>query len=482
MLAGLDAAAGAAGLHPGLPLVDARAILQGLKTVTGDPPGDAAALERLTGWCGRYSPWTTPESAPAETIGGAGGLWLDVSGCAHLFGGEPALLGDLTARLGAAGYTARAGLADTPGAAWAAARFPTGEAAGRPGWTIVPEGGARAFLAPLPTAALRIAPETVAALDALGLRTVGAVLDLPRASVAARFGSALAARLDAALGDAGEPLSPDAPAEPHFARLGFAEPIATADDIAAALERLLARLACGLARRRRGARRVVLTLFEPDGAFHRFVVGTSRPSRDTGHLARLFAEPLAGLQTAFGIEAMTLAAPETDCQGAAQTTFEDGRTGAGDPGAGALIDRLANRLGPARVVRLAARESHVPERAVAARPALRAAGRAGAAAWPAAPRPLRLLVRPEPIEAVAPIPDDPPLMFRWRRVLHRVSRAEGPERIAPEWWRAPETDDAAALRDYYRIEDSEGRRFWLYREGLYRPGAAPAWFLHGLFG
>ena len=187
----------------------------------------------------------------------------------------------------------------------------------------MPAAGARAFLAPQPVAALRCAPETAAALEALGLRTVGAVLDLPRASLAARFGSELAARLDAALGTTGEPLSPDAPIGPHFVRLGFAEPIATSDDTAAALARLLADLARGLARRQRGARRLMLTLFEPNGAVHRFVVGASRPSRDAGQLARLFAEALAGFEIAFGIEAMTLAAPETDCQGAVQTAFED---------------------------------------------------------------------------------------------------------------------------------------------------------------
>ena len=554
VLAGLDAAAAAAGLHPGLPLADARAILPGLETVAADPPGETEALGRLAGWCGRYSPWTTPETPVSKTStpragagaggragdragdradDGAGAIWLDVGGCAHLFGGEAALLADLVGRLEAAGYAARAGLADTPGAAWAAARFAPDVAAARfapggaaarfapggaaarlapektadgPGWTIVPEGGARGFLAPLPVAALRIAPETATALDALGLRSIGAVAGLPRASLAARFGGAIAARLDAALGVVGEPLSPDAPAAPDFARLGFAEPIGRADDIAAALDHLLARLARGLARRRRGARRLVLTLFEPNGAFHRLAVGTSRPSRDTSHLARLFAEPLAGLQIAFGVESMTLAAPETERQGAAQARLEDagadlrgGHRGEGggegggegeDEGAGALIDRLANRLGAARVVRPAARESHIPERAVVFRPALRAAARSPAlraaartdAAWPASPRPLRLLIRPEPIEAVAPIPDDPPVMFRWRRVLHRVARAEGPERIAPEWWRAPEVEDAAVLRDYYRIEDTEGRRFWLYREGLYRPGTTPAWFLHGLFG
>ena len=251
MLAGLDAAATAAGLYPGLPLADAKAILPRLETVTGDPAGDAKALNQLAGWCNRYSPWTTPETPLLEAIDGAGALWLDVSGCAHLFGGEAALLCDLIDRLVAAGHAARAGLANTPGAAWAAARFAPDAVADEPGATIVPEGGGCSFLAPLPVAALRIAPETVTTLDALGLRSIATLLDLPRASLTERFGDTLVARLDAALGIVGEPLSPNTPRSPHFARLGFAEPIATADNIASALERLLADLASGLARRER---------------------------------------------------------------------------------------------------------------------------------------------------------------------------------------------------------------------------------------
>ncbi len=476
VLAGVDAAAAAAGLAPGLPLADARAILPGLESRPGDPPGDEAALARLARWCNRYTPWTAPETRTGESVDGTGAIWLDVSGCAHLFGGEARLAAGLIDRLGRTGYTAAAGLADTPGAAWAAARF----TAGAPGWTIVPRGGGRAFLADLPVAALRILPETAAALDTLGLRSIGALLDLPRAGLAKRFGGEVAARLDAALGAACEPLSPDVPATPDFARLEFAEPIGRTEDIAAAVARLLADLADGLARRQRGARRLALTLFEPDENVHRFAVGTSRPSRDAGHLARLFAEKLSGFRAVVGIEEMTLAAPETDCLEGVQMVFEGSLEAVRDDDAGALIDRLANRLGPARVVRLTARDSHIPERAVRALPALRAAA-AAAAAWPAGPRPLRLFDRPEPIEAIAPLPDDPPVMFRWRRLRRHIRRVEGPERIAPEWWRMPTLDEAAALRDYYRVEDTEGRRYWLYRQGLYRPGTAPRWFLHGLF-
>ena len=441
-------------------------------------PADAAAetgaLERLAGWCGRYSPWTAPVPTAGGTPDGTGAIWLDIAGCAHLCGGEAAFAGDLIGRLAAAGYEARAAIADTPGIAWAVCRFATDDAARS---RIVARGEGHRALAPLPVAALRLAPETAASLDSLGLRTVASLLDLPRGAIADRFGSEVAARLDAALGVVNEPIVPAVPATPRFARIDFAEPIGRAEDIAAALDRLLGDLVRDLALGGLGVRRLVLSLFEPAGDPHRLAVGTGKPSRDAGHLAALFAAPMESFETVYGIEAMTLTAPVTEPLDPRQAAFHEERTG-GDTDA--LIDRLANRLGGGRVIRFAPRESHIPERATIATPALDAPVEPSAA-WPAPPRPIRLLAPPEPIEAVAPVPDDPPVMFRWRRVRRRVVRAEGPERIAPEWWRKPDTGDASGLRDYYRVEDEDGRRYWLYREGLYRPDVPPAWFLHGLF-
>ncbi len=439
-----------------------------------DPAAESRALERLAGWCGRYSPWTAPGPAGGGAPDGSGAIWLDITGCDRLFGGEAALAADLAGRLGASGYEARAAIADTPGAAWAVCRFATDDAART---QIVPRGDLRRALAPLPVAALRLAPETVASLDSLGLRTVASLLGLPRGAIADRFGNEVAARLDAALGVVNEPIAPAAPALPCCTRIDFAEPIGRAEDIAAALDRLLGDLARELALGGRGARRLVLSLFEPAGDPHRFAVGTGKPSRDAGHLAALFAAPMESFETVYGIEAMTLTAPATEPLDPRQAAFHEEKTG-GDTDA--LIDRLANRLGGRHVIRFAPRESHIPERATIATPALD--GPVGSpAAWPAAPRPIRLLAPPEPIEVVAPVPDDPPVMFRWRRVRRRVVRAEGPERIAPEWWRRPHDGDASGLRDYYRVEDEDGRRYWLYREGLYRPDVPPAWFLHGLF-
>ena len=439
-----------------------------------DPATENRALERLAGWCGRFSPWTAPAPAADGTSDGAGAIWLDIAGCDHFFGGEAALAEDLVGRLAVAGYEARAAIADTPGAAWAVCRFATVDAAPT---RIVARGDAREALAPLPVAALRLSPEIVASLDALGLRTVASLLDLPRAAVADRFGNEVAARLDAALGAVNEPIAPAAPAAPYFARIDFTEPIGRTEQIAAALDRLLGDLVRDLALGGRGARRLVLSLFEPAGDLHRFAIGTGKPSRDAGHFAGLFVAPMESFETAYGIEAMTLTAPVTEPLDPRQIPFHEEKTGGN---ADALIDRLANRLGGGRVIRFAARESHVPERAAIATPALDKPVKSSAA-WPRLPRPVRLLAPPEPIEAVAPVPDDPPVMFRWRRVRRRVVRAEGPERIAPEWWRMPDIGDTSGLRDYYRVEDENGRRYWLYREGLYRPDAPPAWFIHGLF-
>ncbi len=494
-----------AGMAPGMALADARAILPSLDTAPADPAGDAQALTRLAGWCARYSPWSSTERSSTEgssteettpDITGAGnGLWLDITGCAHLFGGEQALADDLLTRLGSAGYAARAGIAETPGAAWAVARHSTRGTESRHGvprkendLTIIAPGETRAALEQLPVAALRLTPKTIAALRTLGLHHVDDLLKLPRAALAARFGRELAVRLDAALGDRPEPLSPLPPPVIHFTRMAFPEPVGLTDGIAQAIRRLLDELCAGLELAGDGARGLVLALFEPDGKYRRIEVRASRSSRDAAHLACLFETHLDSIDAPFGIEAITLAAPGAEKMNRIQAgliTDED-RTRSEDE-TNQLIDRLANRLGAAHVVRFAAHESHIPERAQRIIPALDGPRKPDHAGWPVEARPIRLLSRPESVEVMAPVPDDPPVMFRWRHVLHRVARADGPERITPEWWLAGNdssgggASDGARLRDYYRVEDNKGRRFWLYREGLYRPDAPPAWFLHGIF-
>lgn len=451
-------------------LADAQALVPELSVEEADFVGDAAALTKLAQWCDRFSPWVSPC--------GADGIFLDVIGCAHLFGDEAGLAHQAVERLARQGIEARAAIADTPGAAWALSRF-GGSRFGSGAAITVPRGAARQALAALPVAALRLDPAVVALLVRLGLQRIGELYAIPRAALAARCGEGVALRLDQALGDgAAEPLSPLPPKPLRWARRAFAEPIATREAIAAALRELLLHLTRLLGEEGLGARQLTLALYRVDGRIERAAIGTAFPSRDTRHLWRLLEEKLSSIDPGLGIEDMVLTATSAEKLAAAQLGL-DGETGDSTDLA-ALIDRLANRLGPRALARPVLRESHIPERAVRFVPPL--SSDHPAARWnPMKPRPIRLLPRPEPIEATAPIPDDPPLLFRWRQRAHRVRCADGPERIAAEWWRASGTVDEEP-RDYYRVEDEDGQRFWLYRAGLYRPQSAPRWFLHGFFG
>ena len=482
LLAAVNGTAAEAGLGPGLPLADARAMVPDLRVGELAPEDDAEALTRLAEWCGRYTPWTAAD--PTGDPAGGAGILLDVTGCAHLFGGEAALLADLVRRIERLGFTARAALAETPGAAWATARFATSH---RRSFTVLPPGQARTVLADLPPAALRLSPACCELLDRLGLRRIGDLYGLPPAGLTPRLGEELVRRLRQALGEAPEPISPQTPVAPQLARRIFPEPIATAEDIARALDLLARDLCRRLDRAQLGARRLELSLYRVDGSWRRWALGTSRPSRDPDHLTRLFANHLDKIDPGFGIEVMTLGAPVTETLSALQLVLRGAGTQSGtrvgtQAGAQAptdelagLIDRLESRLGAGRLWAPGPVESHLPERAVRSAPPLEALPAAAWRRWQGRrpPRPLRLLDVPEPIEAMALLPDHPPVQFRWRRMPHTVTRAEGPERLAPEWWREDQAE--APPRDYFRVEDQAGRRYWLYRAGQ-------DWFLHGLFG
>src|SRR6266851_2817484 len=302
-----DPAAVACGIMPGLPLADAQAYCPGLAVCAADPAGDAAALRRLAEWCGRWSPWTTQD--------GDDGILLDITGCAHLLGGEARLIAEIVGRLGRQGVTCRAAIADTAGAAWAMARFGQGRTA------IITPGEARQALADLPVAALRLPGSSVADLERLGLERVGDLYRMARAALAQRFGDALARRLDHALGAAGEPLSPLHAAPARRSRLTFAEPIATPEDLARALALLIEELCRGLAAEGVGARRLELACYRVDGIVERAAIGTARASRDPRHLTRLFAEKIATLDPGLGIEDMVLTAPLAERLAAAQLSL-----------------------------------------------------------------------------------------------------------------------------------------------------------------
>ncbi|MEX2642877.1 MAG: DNA polymerase Y family protein [Acetobacterales bacterium] len=478
--------AAAASIMPGLGLPHARALLPGLAVRPADPAGDARALAALAERCLRYTPWTAAERLPEDTAAPPGaGIWLDVTGCAHLFvagnddDGEHALVEDLQRHVAALGYDVRAALADTPGAAWGAARYATSAEAP---CLVVPPGGIERRLPGLPVAALRLPEEAVADLDRLGLRRIADLKDIARAPLARRLGSVVRRQLDRFLGAEAEPISPHLPAKPYVEGVRFAEPIAHLDPVRRAAVRLLYRLCARLERDGRGARRLVLAFHLCDGGHAEATAGTGRAVRDPAHLLHLLAPQFEGLDLGFGADAVTLHAPRTDPLAPRQTVHAAaGGPPQDDEALAQLLDRLAGRLGARRIHRLAPFESHIPERAMRAAPPL------GRLDWPRPSRlrPLRLLPWPEPVEATAAIPDGPPVLLRWRRQAHRVRRANGPERLAPEWWcDAPSGRDAARVRDYYRVELADGRRLWLFREGLYGAGGddrPPRWFVHGSF-
>jgi protein ImuB len=455
----VDPAAAAAGLQPGQALADAQQILPGVALRPAEPEADAAWLRRLALW----SLCVTPLPA----VDAPDGLLLDITGAAHLRGGEEALLHAVATRFARAGVTVRAAVAGTPDTAAALAR------AGRHG-AVVPPGGEAAAIAPLSLASLRLPHPTIATLHRLGLRSVGAVLDQPRAPLARRFGAALTDALDAATGERPRPIRPLRPPPDFAASREFLEPIVTREAIDATLGRLLPELCGQLEKAGRGARRLVLLAFRVDGEAQAVSVGTGLPSRNPAHCARLFRERLERLSPGFGFERLLLEARWTEAMPAAQSALPGGRRTGNHRDLAQLLDRLSQRLA---VWRLAPRASHWPERA---------AQRVGAFdpvalpdGWRAAPRrPLRLLRRPLVLQAMAEFPDKPPFLLRMGRASWRVLRAEGPERIEPEWWR--DRPDRR-FRDYYRVEVAGGARLWVCRSGAFGADEPPRWWLHGRF-
>lgn len=463
-------------LFPGQRLADALACVPEARVEPADPAGDLGALHQLAQWATRFSPHVTPDAPD--------GLLLDITGCGHLWQGEDRLMADALARLSAQGFHARGAIAGTIGAAWASARF---GGAGTDGeGSIIPAGSISAALGRLPVRALRLDDGTAAGLDRLGLRRIGDLYPLPRADLAKRYGARLLQRLDQALGYAAESLSPLAPTPDHRVSLVFAEPISHAEAIAQASEILLARLLRELETQELGVRRLGLIAHRLDDDAPGIIIGTARPSRDAKHLLRLLIEKLDMIDPGPGIERMSLSALVSEKMTATQVDFDQRNAATAAADLAPLVDRLTNRLGTSSLAVARAVASHVPERAVAFVAPLQK--KQPPADWSAdlPPRPIRLLSPPEPIDALAPVPDDPPLSFRWRHVLHRIAKAEGPERIRPEWWQGMEggpTTREGDTRDYYRVEIEDGRRFWLYRSGLYSHETArpPRWFLHGIF-
>ena len=468
-LVALDTLAERIGLKRGQGAAEARAMCPALDVIAADPAADQAFLEGLADWCDRYT--------PLVALDGDDGLHLDITGCAHLHGGEKALITDLLSRLFSLGVEARATVSSAAGLSWAAARY--GNVA------VIEPGEAGRVLAPMPVAALRLPAETAAALERLGLKQIGDLLEAPRAPLARRFGSLLLLRLDQARGEADEPLSPRLPVPSFCAERRLAEPLMDEEYILELTRHLAKDVRASLERHGEGGRLFELLLFRVDGRVFRVRAHAAMPLNDADRIAALFRERLQAvhddLDAGYGFEILRLAVLRSERLDPAQQDFS-GVPEESQPLA-AFIDKVAARFGPDCLTQASLAESHLPERAGGFAAVRDVAAVMGSPAsenklFPEN-RPLRIFTHPELVEATAEVPDGAPRSFNWRRTQYRVARAEGPERIAAEWWIDGE---GHPTRDYFRIEDQEGRRFWLFREGLYgREVAAVRWFMHGVF-
>ena len=452
-LIAVNAVARGFGLMRGMRLADARAQLPELLTEPHEPEEDTNSLLGLCRWMERYSPWVAPD--PPD------GILMDVTGVPHLFGGEQRMIAEMKTRLGQYGFSVRVGQGATIGAAWALARYEAKD------------------INALPVEALRIDAVAAKTLRRLGLKTVGSLLAIPRASLARRFrgetiGENVLIRLDEMMGARDEPLNPLNPPTSFMAHRALMEPVIHAEGLEIVLGGLVNLLCRDLEHQGKGALRLILKLFRTDGSRANLPAGFAVATHDPRHMLRVLKPKLETVDAGFGIDAMTLEARETAEALIQQHGFiEEESTLALEQ----LNDRVLNRHA-AQFLALEEVESHIPERAEAARPSLKSPPPKPGRAAPTA-RPLLIFEAPEPAKVVASVPDGPPMRLTWRRVTRRVVKAQGPERVAPEWWRLQEGERP---RDYYVIEDEQGRRYWLYREGLYgEPGEEqPKWFVHGL--
>ena len=476
-----NAPARAAGIETGLRLADAKATLPYILSEEIDRAADLKELTALAMWLVRFS--------PLAAFDGEDGLMLETTGCDHLFGSEAAMAAELSRRLAQAGYTHQIAVAGTPGAAHALAR-----GTGLDEHPSLPSGEERGGLAHLPMAALRLSPETLTLLRRFGLTRIGQLYDIDRQALTRRFRSREAAhavclRLDQALGRRAEPFAPLRPAPEYAERLPCPEPLTSPEGVRDGLRQLTEKLCASLSSSGLGAQGFAFRAFHCDGAMASVSVNAARPVHAPEHLLRLFREKLEGIDPGFGIDLLLLEAARTAPMETGSHPLSGDLAGSDfdSVAIAALSDRISARLGEGAVTLTARQARHPPHKAE--RQMAYMAQVPDKAPQPlTGPRPVRMLARPEQVSVMAQVPDGPPLQFVWRRRLRRVVRADGPERIAPEWWThlpqaAEEPGNLPRTRDYYRIEDNEGRRYWVFREGLYDDGrgALPDWFMQGLF-
>ncbi len=451
-------AAQAQGIHVDMVVADCRAIMPTLQ-VFDDKPGQAEKLlNALAEWCLRYT--------PVVAIDLPDGLILDVSGCAHLWGGEQAYLKDILIKLNNYGYNIRAAMADTVGTAWAISRY--GQI--KP---IIESGGQVEALLPLPAAALRLEAGILAKLDKLGLYQVRSFIKMPRTALRRRFGQELLSRLDQALGQEIEALQPIRPIEPYQERLPCMDPIRTATGIEIAIRKLLEKLCERLTKESKGLRTCVLKAYRVDNNIQQIDIGTNRASRNVEHLFKLFEIKIVRIEPDLGIELFILEAPIVEELTSAQDALWNSAGKHNDMRIAELLDSIAGKVGIAAIHRYLPDEHYWPERSVKLASSLEEKAITN---WREdIPRPVHLLSKPEAIEVTVPIPDYPPMLFRYKGKLYNVSKADGPERIEQEWW-----IEKGLYRDYYCVEDEHGARYWLFRLGHYDSGE-PKWFIHGFF-
>ena len=465
----VNAQARIAGVSVGMRLTDARTLLPNIITHPSAPEADKAFLDQLTLWARRWGPWTA--------VDGSDGLFIDVTGVPHLFGGLDKLKSDVEQKYRGIGLSSRIAAAPNIGAAWAFSHYDAH-------FSAVTKSGLENALNPLPVAALRLDQSTLTLLSRLGLKTIGALSDVPRTSLARRFRKAKNAfanpllRLDQIFGRTNESLSPLTTEPPQFAKTRVVEPILHVSILKPVLEKLARELRESLNKRNRGARRLLFEAFRVDGHVEKLQSELAQPTNDAAHMVKLFAERLETLEAGFGFDSFTLTATWHEPASEVQAGLTGDVTDHSE--LPRLIDRLIVRLGANTVCKPVAAKSHIPERSVKWVPALSGEVATLQDDLPFYERPMRLLDRPEIISVLYATPEGLPRRFRWRRNAHDVAKVEGPERLAPEWWREK---SHARLRDYYKVEDANGGRYWIYRNGIVGDGRGgiPDWYLHGFF-
>lgn len=447
------------GVFKGMVVADARAIIPSLHVIDYLPQLPSRLLKKLSDWCIRYT--------PIVSIDENSGLFLDATGCSHLWGGEELYLHDIANRFSMLGYHVQVAIADTIGTAWAVARYNHYS-------PIVPPGGQLTALLPLPAAALRLDSEVLERLQKLGLRRVQDFINMPRHSLTRRFGACFTYRLDQALGKEEEFISPVQNVELYQERLPSMEPIVTATGIEIGLEKVLTLMCNRLLREQKGLRIAKFTCFRIDGNIQQVQIGTNRPSNNLKHLLKLFDTIISTIEPALGIDVFLMEALNIEDVVPVQESLWHMSPGLDNMELSELMDRVGSRIGKNNILRFIPAEHHWPERSVTVSATYHDNTKVE---WKKdRPRPVQLLGVPELIEVTAPIPDYPPMMFRYKKQLHKVVKADGPERIEPEWW-----IHEGLHRDYYSVEDEQGNRYWIFRLGHYDQEKNFQWFMHGFF-